>query len=1112
MILMLCLLFSLFPAQAFAGDGGEITVTAEGTCGVGVNWVLSDDGVLRISGSGYMDDAIRGKAPWSSYDEAILSAVIEDGVLSVGANCFAELSALAEVTLGGDVSTIGEDAFSDCPALRKVSAPSLEKWLALELASFGSNPCCNGAALYLSGALLQAAPLMEPAVKPYIFAGCTSLQSLDIASNVKSFGEGAFSGCTALGTVNTQTLEAWLAVDFADRGANPLNNGAALKVNYSVLTTVVINLPVVKKWTFCGCTSVETVTVTDQVRTIGEGAFADMKNLRSVAAPELEKWLAIELLGRGANPCSSGAALTLNGEMLTELVLTEGTVKSYAFEGCSSLTSAVITGSAKVAGSFVFANCRHLAAATVNEADNALNEGTFSGAYSLSEVHLSDSVSTIGANAFADCSSLGEISIPSTVREIGASAFKGCTALKNVAISNLSAWCSISFADVYSNPCTLAHDLSINGIPVTVLMLPEAMTSLGSYVFSGCSNITELYVPYGMTRIGDSAFAGCTKLASVTLPTTLAYVRTGAFADCRAISAVYYAGSSDNRAAINFYTKNSPITGARWYYNHVHTPGDQCERIEKSCTSGESVRYLCTCGDGSKPHWYQEKLEAPLGHIWSEYETVEPTQTSAGSVSRHCLREGCDAHEDEIIPILPITVTLDPQGGSCSEETVSVIYDTPYELLPTPQKTGYAFVGWFEAKLGGEAITNETVVSIGRDHTLYARWELNALVLSTVEDPALRAVLSLYDEDDSAVLERAEIAAISLLDVSGRGVKSLSGVEKLFKLEKINCANNEIETLDLSSMLTLKELDCSNNRLTELRLGEKPQLSVLDCSGNALLTLDLSACADGLTVNAADNLRTVTVDGNEKLIDMAALDPAFADANASAWTNSVFRGDGIVKVNALSRKVTYSYELGGEHGKATFTLQAVSASPAKLSASGGFHKPGESFSVAVRLDNNPALAHLSFSVSYDEAVLSLAGIEDGLLTGWHYDVATKTLSWSGREDFDTFGDIVLLNFVGTEEGGRTKVEILNISARDIESNAHSFTTESETVIVSDTITGDVNGDGVVTSLDLLRLKKHLAKLPVEIDPIAADVNKDGNVTSVDLLRLKKYLAHIIPEL
>lgn len=53
--------------------------------------------------------------------------------------------------------------------------------------------------------------------------------------------------------------------------------------------------------------------------------------------------------------------------------------------------------------------------------------------------------------------------------------------------------------------------------------------------------------------------------------------------------------------------------------------------------------------------------------------------------------------------------------------------------------------------------------------------------------------------------------------------------------------------------------------------------------------------------------------------------------------------------------------------------------------------------------------------------------------------------------------------------------------------------------------GDINGDGDVNILDLIRLKKYIAGADVELVG-SADTNGDGDVNILDLVRLKKYLA------
>lgn len=67
-------------------------------------------------------------------------------------------------------------------------------------------------------------------------------------------------------------------------------------------------------------------------------------------------------------------------------------------------------------------------------------------------------------------------------------------------------------------------------------------------------------------------------------------------------------------------------------------------------------------------------------------------------------------------------ITLDPNGGNLANATKEVTYNSPYGTLPTPNRAGYDFDGWFTEKNGGTKIEASTVVTAVEAHTLYAHW------------------------------------------------------------------------------------------------------------------------------------------------------------------------------------------------------------------------------------------------------------------------------------------------------------------------------------------------------------------------------------------------------
>ena len=197
-----------------------------GSCGENVNWVMTADGMLTISGTGAMADYEWSGTPWASVCSEIKSVVIGDGVTSIGDYAFYDCGALTSVTIPDTVTVIGDGAFRGCSRLSGMTIPD-------SVTSIGKSA----------------------------FRDCCKLTGLTIPDNVTSIGDHAFNGCNGLTSVTLPTSVTRIS--------------AGMFYNCWSLSNVTIpnGVTSIGDSAFGKCTDLSSVTIPDSVTTIGRDAF-----------------------------------------------------------------------------------------------------------------------------------------------------------------------------------------------------------------------------------------------------------------------------------------------------------------------------------------------------------------------------------------------------------------------------------------------------------------------------------------------------------------------------------------------------------------------------------------------------------------------------------------------------------------------------------------------------------------------------------------------------------------------------------------------------------------------------------------------------------------------
>lgn len=208
------------------------------------------------------------------------------------------------------------------------------------------------------------------------FYNCVKLESISIPSGVESIGETAFNGCTALSSVDLSRAVKLSSIPYA---------------------------------AFKGDSSLESVTIPENITAVGAYAFAD-SGLVSAVLPKF-----VETLGE------------------------------YAFRGCAGLLSVTFSDALTEIPAYAFSDCVSLKSAVLPPETVSVGDRAFSGCFALESVDIPSSVTTVGKYAFYDDNSLSELFIPDSVTSIGSYAFSPMAVKNTIKISFYAG----SYADTY---------------------------------------------------------------------------------------------------------------------------------------------------------------------------------------------------------------------------------------------------------------------------------------------------------------------------------------------------------------------------------------------------------------------------------------------------------------------------------------------------------------------------------------------------------------------------------------------------------------------------------------------------------------------------------------
>ncbi len=530
---MLVLLFAvLWCGAAMAESSGKLNDS--------ISWTLTDDGLLKISGTGAIPDYGSVSSPFEG-DMSIKKAVFQNGITHIGSSLFEDCGNLTEISLNNRIESIGANAFYHT-GLKKVSLS--------DIAFIGFGAFCDCDSLTEVTLSSEYGFSKKVAVDGYAFSDCDSLTSVTIYAGVESLGEYAFLYCEKLAEVTILDAEVTFGEDV-----------------------------------FYGCAA--GLSITGWAESTAE-AYADAEGFDFVS------------LGTASGTCGDHVTWSLNATATTLKISGTGATWSYPgeypvfYNARGRVKTIEISEGLTELGGWLFFGMDSVTSVQLPDSLTGIGRQAFGQCSLLSRITIPSAVTSIANSAFGDCSSLVSAGIHNLSAEIGNDVFNGCKA-------GMKIWCyPDSTAETYAkangiaygnypvvgtcgdsvvwalNPKTgkltitgtgpMAHfdhsapwadsyriitsvevksgvtsvaEYSFGGCyHLTAVSLPDGITSIGDFAFNGCEALTAIRIPNGVKSIGEWAFFACYQLADVELPYTLETIDEHAFRACKSLTEI----------------------------------------------------------------------------------------------------------------------------------------------------------------------------------------------------------------------------------------------------------------------------------------------------------------------------------------------------------------------------------------------------------------------------------------------------------------------------------------------------------------------------------------------------------------------------------------------
>lgn len=239
----------------------------------------------------------------------------------------------------------------------------------------------------------------------------------------------------------------------------------------------------------------------------------------------------------------------------------------------------------------------------------------------------------------------------------------------------------------------------------------------------------------------------------------------------------------------------------------------------------------------------------------------------------HSLSElNCANNQLACLDATGISGTITAGGNRCP---IAVRTDGTFDLKTLPGFDVSRATGWNGGTVSGTMLS----VNAGANEVSYQYDCGNGVKPTFIFETSLpinednfpndnfRNYIKTYIAGGRDVLTVEERSKVETIEVEGKNISRLEGIEAFPNLKVLNCGSNSIQKLDLRQNPELEKLICNKNQLTQLDLSKNPKIYHLICSWNQLEQLDVSNLKDLVTLDCSHNdLEQLNVKNSKSLV------------------------------------------------------------------------------------------------------------------------------------------------------------------------------------------------------------------------------------------------------